>query len=87
LKQLSKASLKKGFFRLTLGELKKHAEQNGISDDAVIMVERVEDHYYETGGWGVYTKKAGGIKTEYTPATVSVCYPNEKDLLFIHLHY
>lgn len=44
-------------YYLTVGQLKKDIETYGISDDAHVMVQRVEDVYYNTHGWGVLLKK------------------------------
>lgn len=35
--------------RLTVGQLKQFIAENEISDDAIVVVERVEDQYYEGG--------------------------------------
>jgi len=42
---------------LTVGQLKKDIERYGIPDEANVMVQRVEDVYYNTHGWGVLLKK------------------------------
>jgi len=46
---------------LTVGDLRNFLEKNrGMSNDAPVVVERVEDHYYENNGWSVY-KKGGDL--------------------------
>lgn len=55
--KLSKEDLKKGH-GLTVGSLKKFLEQHpDISDDAPVLVERIEDFYFEKNGWRVYPKE------------------------------
>jgi hypothetical protein len=42
---------------LTIGKLRKFIEDNSdLSDDSLIMIERIEDVYYEKYNWGVYKK-------------------------------
>lgn len=55
---LTEKEIKEGYsYYLTVGQLKKDIEKYGISDDANVMVQRVEDVYYNTHGWGVLLKK------------------------------
>lgn len=42
----------------TVGDLKKFLLFNNIPDDAPILVQRVEDSYYEDLGWKTYKKEA-----------------------------
>ena len=57
---------------LRVKDLKEFIEKNNVPDDALVMIERVEDKYYEgidisgvgispegskTNGWGVYLKE------------------------------
>jgi hypothetical protein len=42
---------------LTVGELKEFIEKYNIPDDAPVVTQRVEDHYYENNHWGVYCKE------------------------------
>lgn len=42
--------------RLTVGDLKRHIEENQIPDSAPVLIERVTDFYYEQGNWGVLLK-------------------------------
>jgi len=41
----------------TVGDLKKHIEKFNIPDTAPVVVQRVEDVYYEKHGWSVYLKE------------------------------
>jgi len=41
----------------TVGDLKKHIEKHNIPDDAPVVVQRVEDVYYDKHGWKTYLKK------------------------------
>ncbi len=42
---------------LTVGELKKYLVEHDIPDDAMVLVQRVEDVYFEDHYWGVYLKE------------------------------
>lgn len=43
---------------LTVGRLRKFLEQNPeLPDDSLVLIQRVEDMYYEKGGWGVVLKE------------------------------
>lgn len=83
---------------LTVGKLKKYLADHDLPDDALVLIQRVEDRYYETHGWGVYLKEGeyardreGNIIKEnlqqYHPAWCCLQYEDDKDLLFIDLHY
>lgn len=41
---------------LTVGNLKKFIEKYNLPDDAIVVVQRIQDVYYEKHGWSVYTK-------------------------------
>lgn len=41
---------------ITVGELKKFIEKHNIPDDAPVVVQRVEDFYFEENNWDVYLK-------------------------------
>ncbi len=113
--------------RLTVGKLKEFLYKYNLPANAPVMIQRVEDAYYERHGWGVYLKEgwfthqykernakiASGeylnkeeypnlteenlipsteeeIKQsmeQYTPAFSCVGYRDDKDMLFIDLHY
>jgi hypothetical protein len=43
---------------LTVGKLRKYLEQHPeLPDDANVLIQRVEDKYYEKNGWGVVLKE------------------------------
>ena len=42
---------------LTVGEIKKFLNEHQLPDDAVVVVQRVEDIYYKEHNWGSYLKK------------------------------
>lgn len=56
LRILSKEELLK-HHRYTFKDLKKFINDHNISEDAMIVVERVEDYYYEYNSWGVILKE------------------------------
>ena len=84
---------------LTVGKLKEFLNKHNLPDNAKILVQRVEDTYYENNGWGVYYKQShlsfkdhtGNLVKEsleqYHPAWSCVKYKDENDILFIDLHY
>ena len=41
---------------LTVGKLKAFLNENNLPDDALVMVQRIEDKYFENNKWGVYLK-------------------------------
>ena len=51
---LTKEDLSKYSDFLSVGQLRKFLADPQIQDDALVMIERVEDVYYEKNGWGVY---------------------------------
>ena len=66
MKELTKEDIK-GYtgrgHHLTVRDLKKFLEEHNLPDDAPVVVQRVEDVYYEKHGWGVYLK--GGYWYNY----------------------
>lgn len=56
-KILTEEDLNSYKYNLTVGRLKKYIEKQGIPDDAKVVIERVEDVYYEIHGWGVMLKE------------------------------
>lgn len=58
--KITKEELFKDFLpseRLTVKKLKEFINEQQLSDDAMIVIQRVEDVYYEKHGWQVYTKE------------------------------
>jgi hypothetical protein len=57
-KEYSKEELKnqKDFY-LTVGELKKFIEKNNLKDESIVLIQRVEDVYYQKHGWKIYLKE------------------------------
>ena len=129
MKELDKKELesyiKNGF--LTVGDLKEFIKENNLPDTAPVMIQRIEDIYYEKHNWQVYLKNneytqtmtehnekvlSGeylnkedynlmneeslklyteedfkNAKLQYSPAWSGVYYSDDKDMLFIDLHY
>lgn len=111
----------KNFFYLTVGKLKKILED--YPEDGMILVERVEDLYFDTHNWGVVKKEnpifnqlkeigkddesgmidnkekyptpitplddleLEGLKDQYCPAFSVAKYYDDKDNVYIKLHY
>lgn len=46
----------------TVGELKKYIEEYNIPDDALVLIQRIEDVYFEENNWGT-VKKEGWMYT------------------------
>lgn len=129
LRELSKEELKKyadGHY-LTVGRLKEFLNEHRLPDDAIVVVQRVEDVYYEKHHWGSYLKRGEHTfnaeqwnkdiesgkfldkeqypkmkeenlipytedeikKTmeQYHPVWCCVRYEDDKDILFLDLHY
>jgi hypothetical protein len=84
---------------LTVGRLKHFLNHYNLPDHAKVVVQRVEDVYFEKHHWGVYlkegeytTKDEDGNTIEesleqYHPAWCCVKYKDDDDILFIDLHY
>lgn len=99
LREITKEELTSGYEHyLTVGDLKKFLNEHSLPDTAKVVVQRVEDVYYEKHNWGVYLKAgdatfkndAGIIEKssmeQYHPAWCCVKYSGD-DILFIDLHY
>lgn len=71
---------------MTVGELKTFIEENNIPDNAKILVERVEDVYFEKRGWSVIKKENDGYISEYHPAWCGMKFKGD-DNLYIDLHF
>ena len=72
---------------LTIGDLKQFIKDHDLQDDAKVLIERVEDVYYEEHNWDVYKKKSEIGESQYHPAWSCIKYGDEKEHLFIDLHY
>lgn len=80
---------------LTVGDLRDIIAKSGLPDTAKVLIQRVEDVYYEKHNWNVLYKEgehtfkddSGGVVKEsleqYHPA--SWCYSDD-DMFFIDLH-
>jgi len=60
-KELTKEDLQNRHF-LTVGRLKEFLNENKLPDDAVVVIQRVEDIYYDNHHWGVYLKNGRSSK-------------------------
>lgn len=84
---------------LTVGALKEFLYKHNLPSDAKVLIQRVEDIYFEKHNWGVYLKE--GMHTmkdkegkvikdslkQYHPAWCCVKYNDDSNILFIDLHY
>ncbi len=99
-KVITKEDLKNGYkFNLTVGKLKDFLSKHEIPDSSKVLVERVENKYFENHNWGVYLKdnentlkntngeSVKETQSQYIPSWCCVRYEDEKDTLFIDLHY
>lgn len=96
---ISKAELQKYEHFLTVGELKEFLYKHNIPNDSKVLIQRIEDVYFEKHGWDVYLKEGehsykddnGNIVPEsmeqYHPAWSCARYNDDPDILFIDLHY
>lgn len=57
-KEITKEELMKCQSALTVGRLKEFLEKSNLPDDSPVLIQRVEDYYYESCDWGVYVKRA-----------------------------
>lgn len=100
MKKITKEDLESGYsFYLTVGRLEEFIKKSNLPKDSKVLIQRIEDEYYENQGWGVYLKKDinsypddNGITEEdsmsqYHPAFCCVKYKDEDKILFINLHY
>jgi hypothetical protein len=87
-KKMSREDLSKYKHNMCVGQLIDFIEDHKISMDAKILVQRIEDAYYERRNWPVYEKKTSDGTSQYHPVWWAVDYTNEdRGLLFIDLHY
>jgi len=100
LKEITKEQLTNGYDQyLTVGGLKEFLNKHNLPVSAKVVVQRIEDVYYEKHNWGVYLKEGehtfkddnGNIvkssMEQYHPAWCCVKYNDEDNMLFIDLHY
>lgn len=74
---------------MTVGYLLKFIKDNNISDDAVILSQRVEDSYYtDSIGWNETStfKETDFGPTQYQPIWCPVKYKDDNNL-YLDLHY
>jgi hypothetical protein len=75
---------------LTVGQLKKELDR--YPDDALVVSQRVEDKYYNTpdNGWNTIKKPDGlypDMDNEYSPVWCVCHYMDDKDCVYLDLHY
>lgn len=88
LHKLTKEEIRENYgYYLTVGQLRKAIEN--LPDDANVVVERVEDVYYEKYGWAtlpIPNDLQPDCDDEYHPATCAWT-EEDKQLLYIAMHY
>jgi len=84
---------------LTVGDLKEFLYRHNLPTNAKVVIQRVEDFYFEKNQWGVYLKETGDTirdedgnvvkesMNQYHPAWCCVRYQDDSDVLFIDMHY
>lgn len=72
---------------MTVADLKKYIKDYNVPDNAIVLIERVEDVYYNKNNWGAYVKYQDKIPTQYSPAWCCVKYKDDHNILFIDKHY
>jgi hypothetical protein len=84
---------------MTVADLQSFIAKHNIPATSPVLIQRVEDVYYEKNNWRVYRKvgehtfkdKDGSINEDsleqYTPAWSCVHYNDDQNILFIDLHY
>ena len=63
-KVLSKEDVLKYNHFLTVGELKKFLNEHDLPDKSPVMIQRIEDVYYENHNWGVFLKMGESANRE-----------------------
>jgi len=87
-KEISKQEITEGFKEfLTVGKLKDFLAKHDLPDDAKVLVERLEDRYFENNNWPVYIKPGEMGLNQYHPVWSGVHYKDDKDILFLDVHY
>ena len=99
MREITKSDIKNYQDYLNVGELKDFIKKHNIPDNSRVLVQRIEDVYYEKHNWGVHLKEGenafkddkGDLVKEsleqYHPAWSCVKYKDEDNILFIDLHY
>jgi len=64
MREITKQELLDGYQHyMTVSDLKKFIDEHHIPDDARVLVQRVEDEYYNNCGWGVYLKEGEACRS------------------------
>ena len=87
-KKLTKEEANKGYqHHLTVGKLKEFLYKSELPNDAPVMIQRVEDFYFDKSGWKVYEvdHSYDGISHYLQPWCSFTT--KEDDILFIDMHY
>jgi hypothetical protein len=100
IKEITKDELTNDYsYYLTVGDLKEFLYKHNLPNDSKVVIQRIEDVYYEKHQWGVYLKEGentfkdenGVIVKEsleqYHPAFCCAKYDDDPNVLFINLHY
>lgn len=84
---------------LTVGDIKKYIEKYNLSDESIVLLQRIEDKYFDNHNWSVYLKEGDftvidensviirDTMEQYHSAFCCVSYDDDKDILFINSHY
>lgn len=74
---------------LTVGRLKEALE--GYPDDALVVSQRIEDFYYTENNWKTIKKPdhfyPENEEIEYSPVWCVAHYKDDRNCLFLDLHY
>lgn len=100
IKEITKEDLKNKYrHHLTIGGLRDFLNKHDLPDNGRVLIQRIEDFYYDNNNWAVYLKESdntfkdelGNIVKEtleqYSPAWCCVKYNDENEHLLIDLHY
>ena len=72
---------------LTVGDLRKFLETHNPPDDAIVLVERVEDIYFEKHGWKTVEKEFDVWETHEYIKAFCACKFKDDNNLYINCHY
>lgn len=56
-KDLTQKELEKYNHPFTVGDLLDYIKKNNVSRESIILVQRIEDYYYEDGNWKTIKKE------------------------------